>query len=299
MTSIAGKRSQGPVFVLGHNGFIGTHLSNFLQSAQPGRAVDGGSLSELDLAEDGVWEELAARVTRDTRLVVLAGVKRQMGDSFGAFESNMKIAVSVARVIEKSRPARVLYFSSAAVYGEETHNTAISEETVVNPVSFYGIAKFASERLLTNAASLGGVPLLILRPPLIYGPGDTSNSYGPAALCRAAARFEETTLWGDGTELRELLYVGDACRLVAELLDSKREGVLNAASGKSHSFREVIASVEKISGRKIAVIEKPRTKAKADNAFDPKLLRSLLPDFRFTALDDGLRATYESYQSHE
>lgn len=289
--------SNSPVFILGQSGFIGSHLKAYIGETQ--RPLDGCGFEELDLTGDGAWQELASRLTCDTRLVVLAGVKRQMGDSFGAFESNMKIAISVARAIEKSRPARVVFFSSAAVYGEEVHNIAIREQTVVNPVSFYGIAKFASERLLANAASLGGVSLALLRPPLIYGPGDTSNSYGPAGFCSAAAQGRKTTLWGDGTELREFLYVQDCCRLVVELLDSSYEGVLNPVSGKSYSFREVIASIEKVSERKMALIEKSRTKMKVDNAFDPTLLKSVFPKFCFTELEEGLRATFQSYQPHE
>lgn len=295
----SGDRTTSPTFILGQSGFIGSHLKARLQATRTLRPLDGCSLNELDLAREGAWEELASRLTSDTRLVVLAGVKRQLGDSFGAFETNMRIAVSVARAIEKSRPARVVFFSSAAVYGEEIHNTAINEETVVNPVSYYGIAKFASERLLANAAGPGGLSLVLLRPPLIYGPGDTSISYGPAALCRAAALSEPTTLWGDGTELREFLYVQDACRLVEALLDSKFEGVLNAVSGTSHTFREVISSIEKISGNKINTVEKRRTKAKVDNAFEANLLRSVLPDFRFSKLEEGLRMTYQSCQNHE
>lgn len=223
--------------------------------------------------------------------MVLAGLKRQAGDTFESFEQNMQIATTLARAIEKARPKQVIFFSSAAVYGEETHDLAISELTPVNPVSCYGIAKFASERVISIAAENVGSYLAVLRPPVIYGPGDSTNSYGPVAFCRAARRGDPVTLWGDGSELREFVFVEDCARMVGDLLDFEWLGVLNMASGNSHTFRDVVAAVGCSSGRVLEVGEKPRTKMKADNVFDPSLLNSLLPNFSWTSLQDGVQLT--------
>jgi UDP-glucose 4-epimerase len=290
--------NSSPVFLVGWDGFIGTHLASWLRSSMPAADLEGCGLGDLDLEDAEAWKTLSGLLKPGSRVVVLAGIKRQAGDSYGAFEKNMRIAVSVARAIERARPARGIFFSSAPGYGGETENTAITETTPVDPVSCYGIAKFASERLLANAARAASSSIVLLRPPLIYGPGDTTDSYGPVGFCRAAARGRPITLWGDGSELREFLYVGDCCRLVAGLLDMAWEGVLNAASGRSHTFREIIASVQRVSGKKPEVLQKPRTKGKVDNAFDASLLHSVLPGFSFTDLDAGIRATLEQEAAH-
>lgn len=283
-----------PIFIAGWDGFIGKHLARSLRAGFPTAPLDGCGSSDLDLTAENAWNVLAERLTADSRLIVLAGVKRQAGDAYDSFTTNMQIAVSVARAIEKAKPASVMFFSSAAVYGEETDNTAISEDTPVNPVSLYGIAKFASERLLQHAAKAAGSPLMIIRPPLIYGPGDTTNSYGPVGFCRAHAKSQTVTLWGDGAELREFLFIEDCCGLLGRLLaENPRSGVLNLAAGESHTFRDVLSVLEQISARGVDTLAKPRSKTKADNKFDPSLLRSIIPNFRFTSLEDGVRKTFD------
>jgi UDP-glucose 4-epimerase len=281
------------IFIAGQDGFIGKRLTQLIRKKLPAAELNGSGGGDLNLTTDDAWKALSDRITDATHLIVLAGIKRQAGDAYDSFLSNIKIALSIARAIESAKPRRVLFFSSAAVYGEETTNISTAETTPVNPVSFYGIAKFASERILENAARNAGSSLLILRPPLIYGPEDTTDSYGPVGFIRSHLKGQKITLWGDGSELREFLFVEDCCLLVQMLLDLPQEGALNLASGKSHTFVDVISALESVSNSKVDFFTRPRTKGKADNGFDPSLLRSILPDFEFTSLEEGIRKTFE------
>ena len=280
------------LFIAGWDGFIGSHLVSLARDSSDYSAVDGCGSKDLNLTQTNSWETLSSRMDAQSILVILAGVKRQAGDEFAAYDINNRIALSLARTIESTRPCRVLFFSSAAVYGEETNKTDINESTPVDPISLYGIAKFTSERLLAIAARATGTPLTIVRPPLIYGPGDTTNSYGPVGFCRSFALCEPITLWGDGSELREFLFVQDCCRLVLELLNTPFEGVLNLVSGQSHTFVDALNTVEKVSGRTIRLTHKPRTKPQVNNGFDATLLHAIIPGFPFTSLEDGVRQTY-------
>ena len=285
--------------MLGWDGFIGRHLTGALKARFPKAQISGCGAQDMDLTLEDSWKSLAECLDSNTRLLVLAGVKRQASDALASFEANMKIAVTITRAVEYSRPARMVFFSSAAVYGEETTNTAITEQTTINPTSLYGIAKFTSERLLENAARQSGCSLLTLRPPLIYGPGDTTDSYGPVAFCRAHAAARPITLWGDGSELRGFLFVQDCCELVPRLVEAPMEGILNLAPDRSYSFRDVLSALEKASQKKPEVSAKPRSKSKADHAFDIHRLRSFAPDFRFTTLEAGVRQTLDQEVSSE
>lgn len=280
------------IVILGHSGFIGSHLESALQSK--GIKVIGKSLPEVDLCDPSDITKISTYFTPTTTIVLAAAVKRQFGDTQEAYKMNMAIVENVCTQLIQSPVKRVIYFSSAAVYGEETHNTNISEDTNVNPTSYYGIAKYTGERLLAKAVKTSTATTLVcLRPPLAYGPGDKGKTYGPSGFSSSAKEGSAITLWGDGKELREFLFIDDLCRIVAHLIDSDFEGILNAVSGTSTCFADVIDLLRtRYPG--LSVTTRERSKQKADNAFDGSKLRSLLgPDFKFTSLADGLQSTLE------
>jgi nucleoside-diphosphate-sugar epimerase len=131
-----------------------------------------------------------------------------------------------------------------------------------------------------------------VRPPLIYGPGDHGRTYGPSGFCAAAREGSIITLWGDGTELREFLFIDDFCAILHRLTFGEFSGVLNLASGKSHRFVDIIEYLKQQFPNSLNINRRERSKQKVDNAFKPALLRSLLPEgFTFTPLADGIIKT--------
>lgn len=245
----------------------------------------------MDLtAESG--DALAAHLRPDTAVVMLSGIKRQSGDTLENFELNLKMAARVARLVKTRPVGRFIFFSSAAVYGEDVEGRGITEATAVQPTSYYGQAKFASEGLLRKAFE-GRSGLVVVRPATIYGPNDPAGGYGPSGFARAALRGETLTLWGDGAEKREFVYVDDACELTRRLILGDYSGTLNLVTGRSRTFLEVLAVA-----RTLKPLPEPKTRArskdKVDHIFDNGLLRKLFPDFRFTELEDGMKKTFEA-----
>lgn len=100
--------NTAPIFVAGWDGFSGKHLANFIRTHFPGAPLYGCGAADLELTADDAWQFLSDKVTADTRLIVLAGVKRQAGDVYDSFDANMRIAVSVARATEKAKPSRII-----------------------------------------------------------------------------------------------------------------------------------------------------------------------------------------------
>lgn len=288
----AGGRPQfSRIVVLGSGGFIGTHLCERLKVLAPDTEIIGRALPTLDLTVQDQAAKLAELFTPDTAVVSLAAIKRQMGDNLDSFTANLKIATNLARLLAQHPVARFLFLSSTAVYGEETTDTRITEDTAPRAASYYGMAKLASELLLRKAAEQSGrTSLLCVRPPLIYGPGD-QGGYGPTGFIKSALRGEPITLWGDGTELREFIFVADAARALGELLFHDCAGVLNLVSGRSANYLDALAAVEQCVPLRQPVTQRPRSKGKADHGFDNTRLRALLPGFEFTRLSDGVRAT--------
>lgn len=280
------------IVILGHSGFIGRHLEKAFENLYPEVDIIGKSLSAVDLTKSEDVERLSDLFIPETAVIMCAAIKRQFGDTVETFKSNLEMTINLCRVFSHQPVKRFIFFSSAAVYGEDIHNMAITEQTPVCPTSYYGMAKYGSECLYRKAKGLQG-SLAIIRAPLIYGPGDLGKTYGPAGFMKAALAGESIALWGDGTELREFIFVEDAVRIVGALLTSDFHGVLNVASGKSYSFQDALKIISNLMGEKLQVHSKPRTKNKVDNAFDNTQLKRFLPDFRFTPLEEGIRKTFE------
>jgi UDP-glucose 4-epimerase len=289
------RRQIKRVVILGHSGFIGSHLMKAFEAAGDVE-VKGVSMPRVDLTTPSSRETLIETLDESTAVVVCAAVKRQFGDTLEVYHQNMTIVENFAAAVAARPVARVAFMSSAAVYGEETHNVSISETTPVNPTSFYGIAKFTGECLLKKAfAALDSPSLICFRPPLVYGPGDQGRTYGPAGFSAALHEGKPITLWGDGAELREFLYVQDLCQIIRHLTLSDYSGAVNLVSGQSYCFTDVLEILRGISPTDFIVNQRERSKQKVDNAFDATLLRSLLPaDFVFTPLESGVRTTLDS-----
>jgi nucleoside-diphosphate-sugar epimerase len=279
------------IVILGHLGFIGSHLEAFIQ--KNGFKVIGKSLPEIDLSNKNEIEKIAEYFTPETTLILVAAIKRQFGDTLESFQMNMAITENICHLLMKKPVRQVIFFSSAAVYGEETHNLNINEETQINATSYYGIAKYTSERLLYKAVSFGfpNSSLICLRPPLIYGPGDKGRTYGPSGFCADAAEGLDITLWGDGTELREFMFIDDICSIVLHLIGSSFNGVLNTVSGSKYSFAQVLHNLNE-NYPSLVIKTRERSKQKADNAFDASLIKSIVGnDFKFTSLAQGIGLT--------
>jgi UDP-glucose 4-epimerase len=280
------------VIVLGHSGFIGQRLIAHLRATTPELPVVGCSRPDLDLSITAEAERLASLFDAGSVVVFLAAVKRQSGDTVHSFMHNSAIIETVVTALARQPAARLIYFSSAAIYGEDVAHPIINEATPLQPRSYYGLSKFTGEWVLRRHCPEGGpTSLLCVRPATIYGPTEPGLPYGPTGFLRQALANRPIVLWGDGSELREFLYVEDVVELLGRLIQEPVAGVLNLASGTSWRFTDVLDAVATTIGQPPMVDSRQRSKDKVDNRFDASRLRGLFPDFRFTSLSDGIART--------
>ena len=282
------------VVVVGSTGFIGSNIFNSLDKAKEYDLI-GISKNEIDLSRKNSHVALSNYLTADCIVIMCAGVKKQLGDNLDIFEKNLNIVNNFCRSVSRMSPKKIIYFSSASVYGEDVvYSEKISEKTPVQPITYYGIAKYTAERLLEKTCTENEAELVILRPPLIYGKNDRSRGYGPTGFTYKAINNEEIILWGDGTEYREFIYVEDVSKIINRLINSDHNGVFNLVSGRSYNFQQILDSLSGIIGSGIKVKEHQRTKAKVDHHYSNKVLNDLVGDFKFTSLKSGLADMYQS-----
>ena len=271
------------IVILGHTGFIGTNFELFFSEKHPEIKVVGKSLPAIDLTIDA--SSLKNYFDTNTAVIMCAAVKKQWGDSLENYQKNVAMIINLCKVLEEYPVQRLIYFSSASVYGENIPHRSITEETPIHPTSFYGIAKYASEGMLQKVMPKG---LVIIRPPQIYGFGD-QPCYGPSGFWHAALNNDPITLWGDGTEKREFIFVADIVTAVVKLIFSEYEGTLNVASGVSYSYRDILEKIKRLVSRPLNVKIQKRTQPKVDHHFNNQKFKMIFSAFQFTSLDDGLQ----------
>ena len=278
------------ILILGHSGYIGSRVAAAL--AANGVPVVGRSIPTLDLTREDSVNALTDLLEPNGAVVVCAAIKKQLGDTPDIFAKNQAMTLNVGKALAAKPVKRVVYVSSGSVYGEDVPHPIISEATTPQPTSYYGIGKFASERLILKmAGQQAGTSIVIVRPALVYGPHEPGYYYGPSGFLRSAQAEQSITLWGDGEERREFIYIDDLVELTCRLTLGAQTGVVNIASGKSYTFAQALASIEALIGRRPAVNLRPRSKDKVDHQFDNTRLREWFPDFCFTDLDTGLALT--------
>jgi UDP-glucose 4-epimerase len=188
-----------------------------------------------------------------------------------------------------------VFASSAAVYGDATA-MPIGEDTPTRPVSPYGIDKLASEHALDYYAAVHGVPATSLRFFNVYGPRqDPSSPYsGVISIFAERARAGRTlTMFGDGSQTRDFVYVGDVVRaVVAALGDGANRVVANVGTGGEITVLELARSLVELCGGRSAIEHAPprsgeilKSRARVDR------LRDALDIVAETSLLDGLRET--------
>ncbi|MFC3227168.1 NAD-dependent epimerase/dehydratase family protein [Marinibaculum pumilum] len=288
-------RDPARVVVVGSGGFIGRTLSELL--AGEGVPVLPVDLPGHDLTRDGAGAALAAELRPDDALVFLASLTPDKGRDAGTFRTNLAIAEGVLAALAAAPVAHLLYFSTDGVY--PFREALVSEATPAAPVDSYGAMHLAREILARDLAGRLEIPMAVLRATLIYGGRDTHNSYGPNRLRRMAAADGRITLFGEGEEMRDHVYVGDVARLILAVLRRRSAGLLNIATGRSVSYRQLAGMVAARFEAPVEIVGGPRMQAVTHRHFDVTALRRAFPDFRLLPLERGLALAHDEMRRHE
>tara|TARA_B100001059_G_C17824087_1_gene580229 strand:+ start:1484 stop:2419 length:936 start_codon:yes stop_codon:yes gene_type:complete len=142
-----------------------------------------------------------------------------------------------------------VYFSSGgAVYGN-SWNRSHSENDPLRPISYYGLAKYYVEEAIRLENRSSGLRYLILRPSNPFGPGqDLNGSQGLIAVTlEKILSQKKISIWGDGTSIRDYIYIDDLCQYVYKLLNLNCQNeTFNLGSGNGSSVKKIIETTSNI-----------------------------------------------------
>ena len=286
--------------VTGAAGFIGSHLAEAVLAAghevvaidcftdyyDPARKEENAAaldVSRLDLAEDGLDLAGADGVFH---LAGQPGV-RSFGPVFADYVRRNVLATQ--RVLETAAGARVVLASSSSIYGDaETYPTP--EETSPQPLSPYGITKLAAEHLARAYATSFGLDTVVLRYFTVYGPRQRPDM-ALARIVEALAAGTPFELYGDGSQSRSFTYVADAVEATIAAMERAPSGATyNVGGGEEATMREVIETLERISGRKLDLRAGPPAAGDVRRtSADVSRIRADLDWAPRVRLEDGLR----------
>lgn len=273
------------VVVLGAHGFVSARLIRVLGSE--GITCRPVGRAEVDLIAPDAIRKLRAILQRDDAVVVTSALTPEKGRDRATFLKNVAMIDNLCASLGQAACAHIVYVSSDSVY--DSRFTQINEETCCDSSDLYALAHIVREKLLAEACQSANTPLAIVRPSAIYGAGDTHDSYGPNRFLRTARTEGKITLFGQGEEARDHVYIDDVAQIILECLLRGSTGVINAVSGTALTFHEVARKIVAAIGRPVAIETTARRVSIVHKRFDPAALFQAFPGFVTTSLDAGIR----------
>ena len=303
------------VLVTGGAGFIGSHVCDAF-------AADGWSVTALDDLSSGKEENLstgidlvvadirspeAATLIRDGGFEVISHHAAQIDVRISVERPDHDASINIMGLLNLLQAAvsggvrRFLYVSSGGVVYGEPEDLPVSETAPKQPLSPYGVSKLTGEHYLHFYRQIQGLESVSLRYSNVFGPRqDPHGEAGVVAIFgRSILEGRQLTIFGDGEQTRDYVYVGDVAQanvLSARLdvSDSKTmdDVAFNVGTGLETSVNELASALMSVAGREVPVDHAPERPG--------ELLRNCLDASKLEGqgwrragvLEDGLLATY-------
>ncbi len=220
------------VYIAGINGMVGSAIA--LEASAQGHVILGKPSSVLDFRDrDAVFSELQS--TKPDALIIAAakvgGIGANLASPVDFLSINLQIQTNLLDAAHASKIEKVIFLGSSCVYPKHTPQpipeSALLTGALDESIESYGIAKIAGLRLIQSYRLQYGWNWTSAILTNLYGPNDNFDSEGANVLPGLMNRIhqakvsgaESVEIWGDGTPLREFLFVGDLARAILVLFN--------------------------------------------------------------------------------
>ncbi len=251
--------SPSQVLVTGGVGFIGRRVVRTLLDADhqvtvvdrqkfPDERVQSvvGDLCDPAVVGEAVGEHKDVVI----HLAAVTSVLKSMEDPAGTYKLNVEVTFNLLEQSRRHGVRTFLLASTNAVTGD-VGSATISEQIPLRPLTPYGATKAAGEMLLCSYAGSYGMAGAALRFANVYGPGmEAKDSFVPR-LMRAARNGTGVQIYGDGTQIRDLVHVDDIVSGIMTAWKAGHNGPLILGSGESVTVNDILAAARAVTGAEI------------------------------------------------
>ena len=207
------------------------------------------------------------------------------------------MALRLAEFISDTELGHVIFLSSSDVYGTEVVGQ-IHEQLPLNPSDAYSCSKLFGEVILREACVIQAIPILILRLTGIYGRNDLAQST-IGRLIESAGSDNRIVIFGDGEDRRDYVHIDNVSQIVEYGIKASNSGILNIATGTSHSVNQIVAMISELHSEQFRVehrhSEEVMSQRNQSMDYDISLLVDTIPEFHPISLFEGLKMYLREY----
>ncbi|MBQ2931617.1 MAG: NAD-dependent epimerase/dehydratase family protein [Clostridia bacterium] len=236
------------ILIAGANSYIGTSFEKYLQQWPEQYQVD-----TVDMI-DGSWREKS--FAGYDAIFHVAGIAHSDNGKISPEKAKLYYAINTDLTIETAKKAKTegakqfIFMSSAIVYGESApigKTKMITKDTPVSPANSYGDSKVQAEK--------GILPLnddffkvVILRPPMIYGPGSKGNYPVLSKLGQKLPIFPKVD------NQRSMLFIGNLMEFVRLMVENQEQGIFWPQNAEYSNTTDLVRQIAKAHGKKIVIV---------------------------------------------
>lgn len=298
------------VLVTGGYGFIGSHVAErFYKEGYEVFVIDNlstGNANNLECDHKNykvnVEDKKCDEIFRNNRFDVVVHLASQgskgctLDDSLYDSKNDILGLVNMLQLSVKYGVKKFIFSSSEAVYGNDL-NEPITENSITNPASFYGINKRLSEEYCERWEQLYKLQTICFRLSNVYGPRQDSLGEGGVVASFMDSMIGDKSLivYGDGTKTMDFIFVLDVVEAIYRAVESPFTGIYNLSSNTGTSLKELVHILRELHPVREVIYKESRKGEIYHSRLDNSRVKQELDWIPIYDIKEGIKITYDWY----